>query len=113
MATFERVNGFDLYEQGTVYAVSQQKAFLIDAKASLAAEDDAANEAMEAIIREVQPLMYYSKASASTITVIVDGHGVTAESLQARIRNLGSKVGGNEFDLSAADVTAADELIAA
>ena len=112
MATFARVNGFGNYAQGTIYSVAQLKAFLINAQAVLTTEDDGADEAMEAIIREVQPLMYYSAASAQTITVVVDGHAVNAATLQARIRNMGSAVGPNNFDLSSATVVAAAALVA-
>lgn len=112
MATFDRVSGFGNYEQGTVQTVVQLKAFLIDAQSNLAAEDDGAEEAMEAILREVGPLMYYSAAAASTITVIVDGHAVDAATLQARIRNMGATVGPNDFDLSAATVVDAGTLVA-
>jgi len=113
MATFARVNGFGEYAQGTIYSTNQHKAFLIDAQAALTTEDDGAEEAMEAIIREVQPLMYFSAGSAQTITVIVDGHSVDAATLQARIRNMGATVGPNDFDLSAATVVAASSLTAA
>jgi len=112
MAEFARVNGFDSYAQGTVYSTNQLKAFLIDAQAALTTEDDAANEAMELIITEVAPLMYYSAATAQTITVVVDGHAVDAASLQARIRNLGSTAGPNDFDLSGATVVEAGTLVA-
>lgn len=112
MATVTRVNGFSKYAQGTLYSVVQLKAFLIDAQAALTTEDDGADEAMEAIIREVQPLMYYSAGTAQTITVVVDGHAVNAATLQARIRNLGSTVGPNNFDLSAATVVEATALVA-
>lgn len=112
MAEFARVNGFGNYAQGTIYSVAQLKAFLINAQAALTTEDDGADEAMEAIIREVQPLMYYSANTAQTITVIVDGHAVNAATLQARIRNMGSTVGPNNFDLSSATVVAASALVA-
>ena len=112
MAEFARVNGFGNYAQGTIYSVAQLKAFLINAQAALTAENDGTNEAMEAIIREVQPLMYYSANTAQTITVIVVGHAVNAATLQARIRNMGSTVGPNNFDLSSATVVAAAALVA-
>jgi len=112
MATFARINGFGNYAQGTIYSVAQLDAYLIDAQAALTTEDDGADEAMEAIIREVQPLMYYSAGTAQTITVVVDGHAVNAATLQARLRNLGSSVGPNGFDLSAATVVAASTLVA-
>lgn len=113
MAGQTRVAGFGSYAQGTVYSTAQLKAFVIDAQAALTNEDDGAEEAMEAIIREVQPLMYYSAGTAQTISVIVDGHGVDAASLQARIRALGATVGPNDFDLSGATVAAASSVTVA
>jgi hypothetical protein len=112
MAEFARINGFGNYAQGTIYSVSQQKAFIITAAAVLTTEDDAANEVMEAIIREVQPLMYFSADTSATVTVIVDGHAVDAATLQARLRNM-SPVGPNAVDLSAITVAAAASLTAA
>jgi len=113
MAGVTRVNGFGQYAQGTVYSTAQIAAFVIDAQAALTTEDDGANEAMEAIIREVAPLMYYSAGSAQTVSVIVDGHKDDAASLQARIRALGNAVGPTPFDLSAATVTAASSVTVA
>tara|TARA_B100000282_G_scaffold281985_1_gene244408 strand:- start:981 stop:1322 length:342 start_codon:yes stop_codon:yes gene_type:complete len=112
MAGITRVNGFGQYAQGTVYSVAQLKAFLIDAGGSLAAEDDGAKEAMELLIQEVQPLMYYSTGSDGTVSVICDGHGVDAASMQARIRALGSTAGPNNYDFTGATVTAASALVA-
>lgn len=112
MAGITRVNGFGQYAQGTVYSVAQLKAFLIDAGGSLAAEDDGAKEAMELLIQEVQPLMYYSTGSDGSVTVVCDGHGVDAASMQARIRALGSTAGPNNYDFTGATVTAASALVA-
>tara|TARA_B100000927_G_C16278186_1_gene394409 strand:- start:269 stop:610 length:342 start_codon:yes stop_codon:yes gene_type:complete len=112
MAGITRVNGFGQYAQGSVYSVAQLKAFLIDAGGSLAAEDDGAKEAMELLIQEVQPLMYYSTGSDGSVTVVCDGHGVDAASMQARIRALGSTAGPNNYDFTGATVTAASALVA-
>jgi len=112
MAGITRVNGFGQYAQGTVYSVAQLKAFIIDAGATLATEDDGAKEAMELLIQEVQPLMYYSTGSDGTVSVICDGHGVDAASMQARIRALGSTAGPNNYDFTGATVTAASALVA-
>ena len=112
MAGITRVNGFGQYAQGTVYSVAQLKAFLIDAGGSLAAEDDGAKEAMELLIQEVQPLMYYSTGTDGSVTVVCDGHGVDAASMQARIRALGSTAGPNKYDFTGATVTAASALVA-
>ncbi len=115
MSATTRVNGsYGNYTQGTIYSVVQLKAFLIDAGGSLAAQDaDAAGEvdqAMEALIREVQPLMYYSTGTDGTVTVIVDGHAVDADTLQARIQALGTV---NSYSFASATVTAASSLTAA
>ena len=112
MAGITKVNGFGQYAQGTVYSVAQLKAFLIDAGGSLAAEDDGAKEAMELLIQEVQPLMYYSTGTDGSVTVVCDGHGVDAASMQARIRALGSTAGPNNYDFTGATVTAASALVA-
>ena len=112
MAGITRVNGFGQFAQGTVYSVAQLKAFIIDAGGSLAAEDDGAKEAMELLIQEVQPLMYYSTGTDGSVTVVCDGHGVDAASMQARIRALGSTAGPNNYDFTGATVTAASALVA-
>lgn len=113
MAAFTRTNGFGQYAQGTVYSVAQLAAYVIDAGATLATEDDGADEAMELLIKEVQPLMYYSTGTDGTVSVIVDGHANTAASLQARIRGLGATAGPNDYDFTGATVTAASSLTVA
>lgn len=114
MAATTRYNGsFGNYAQGTLRTVAQLKAFLIDAGATLATQDaDAAGEvdqAMEALIREVQPLMHYSTGTDGTVTVICDGHAVTAQSLQERIIALGTV---NGYSFASATVTEATALVA-
>ena len=123
MSATTRVNGSQTYDasgtlignykQGNLYSVLQLKAFLITAPGSLAAQDgDAAGEidqAMEAIIREVQPLMYYSTGTDGTITVVVDGHAVDAATLQARIQALGTV---NSLNLATTTVALATALVA-
>jgi hypothetical protein len=110
MSATTRVNGSGQFLQGTIYSVVQLKAFLIDAGADISAQDDGVDEAMEQVIREVQPLMYYSTGSDGTITVVVDGHAVDADTLQARIRNMDT---GSGYRFNAATVTAATSLTAA
>lgn len=115
MSATTRYNGsFGNYAQGTIYSVAQLKAFIIDAGATLATQDaDAAGEvdqAMEALIREVQPLMHYSTGADGTVTVICDGHAVVASALQERIRAMGTV---NSYDFSGATVTLASSLTAA
>ena len=110
MSATTRYNGsYGNYAQGTVRSVAQLKAFVIDAGATLADQDaDSAGEvdqALEAIIREVQPLMYYS--ATDKVHVIVDGHAVNATTLAARIAAMGTI---NGYDLSGATVTEASSL---
>ncbi len=115
MSATTRYNGsYGNYAQGTVRSVAQLKAFIIDAQAALTTQDaDAVGEvdqAMEALIREVQPLMYYSTGTDGTVTVIVDGHAVDADTLQARIRAMGTV---NSYSFASATVAAASSLTAA
>lgn len=103
MSATTRVNGFDQYTTGTLRTVAQLKAFVIDVGADLQAQDDGADEAVEQVIREVQPLMYYAVSDTSgVIHVIVDGHAVDADTLQARIRNMDT---GSGYRFNAATVT--------
>jgi len=105
MAEYARVNGFGNYTTGTLRSVYQLKAFVIAVKDAssgaidLQSLDDGADEAVEAIIREVQPLMYHvPSANAGLIHVIVDGHAVDAATLQTRVRRIvvGLGLGGTE-----------------
>ena len=105
MAAFTRVNGFSNFTTGSVRSVAQLKAFVIAVKDAssgaidLQSLDDGAEEAVEAILREVQPLMYYMpSASTGLIHVVVDGHAVDATTLQTRVRRIavGLGLGGTE-----------------
>lgn len=111
MSATTRVNGFAQYTTGTLRSVYQLKAFVIDAGGDLQSEDDGADEAVEAIIREVQPLMYsVPSASSGIIHVIVDGHAVDATTLQARIRAMGA-IGPNSYDATGATVTLGTAIV--
>lgn len=94
MATQTRVNGFSNFTTGALRSVANLKAFIITIKDTSAAIDlqsldDGADEMIESVIREVQPLMYYApSASSGVIHVIVDGHGVDAASLLIRIKQV-------------------------
>lgn len=108
-----RIHGFDNYTTGAVRTTNNLGAYLIDLGADIQGEDDAANEAIEAAMREVQPLMYCAPSDASgTITVIVDNSQSDAESIQVRLQNLGT-VGPNNYDMSGATVTEATTVTAA
>jgi hypothetical protein len=108
MSATTRVNGsFGNYSTGTLRSVVQLKAFVIDAGGDLQAQDaDSAGEvdqAVEAVIRELQPLMYFvPTAGDGIIHVIVDGHAVDAATLQERIQALGTV---NSYSLAGATVT--------
>ena len=88
----------------------------------LRAEDDALDETVEQIIKEINPLMYMTtNADTGIITVVCDAN-VTASDLQARIRTIGrasnyptstvTAVGPNNIDTSGSLVTLAATLTA-
>jgi hypothetical protein len=109
MAATTRVNGSGLYTTGTLRSVVQLKAFVIDAGADLQTEDDGVDEAVEQVIREVQPLMYFTPSAADGIIhVIVDGHAVDADTLQARIRNMDTGAG---YRFNGATVTLGTSIV--
>tara|TARA_B100000780_G_scaffold97972_1_gene68377 strand:+ start:993 stop:1379 length:387 start_codon:yes stop_codon:yes gene_type:complete len=127
MAGIARVNGSGLSVAATVYGTGAT-AFKIIVKIAnatvvdLRAEDDALDETVEQIIKEINPLMYMTtNANTGIITVVCDAN-VTAADLQARIRTIGkaanyptstvTAVGPNNIDTSGTVVTVAATLTA-
>ena len=127
MAVITRVSGSGLSVAATVYGPGAT-AFKIIVKIAngtavdLRAEDDALDETVEQIIKEINPLMYMTtNADTGIITVVCDAN-VTASDLQARIRTIGraanyptstvTAVGPNNIDTSGTLVTAAATLTA-
>ena len=108
MAGQTRVNGIG-HAHGTLYSTMQLKAFVIDAGASLASQGGIGG-AIEALAREVAPLMMQSAGTAGVVSVVVDGHAVDAAGLQARIRAMGTV---NGYDFTGATVADAATLTAA
>ena len=78
----------------------------------LRAEDDAVNEAVEAIIMEIAPLAYFiTNSSAGTVALIMDKNIDDHTELQTRIRRIGvdsgastTSIGPNDIDISGSDV---------
>jgi hypothetical protein len=130
MATVTRVNGSGLSTAGNVFCNGRVFAFKILVKIAngtavdLRAEDDAIDEVVEAICKEINPLIYHTTDDASgTLTVVCDTFDGEAD-LQHRIRLIGgdwtrstnayavSAVGPNNIDTSGTLVTAAATLTA-
>jgi len=109
-----RVHGFGNYATGATVSGNNLGAYLIDLGGDIQAEDDGAGEAVEAAMMEIQPLMYSAPSAGNGhITVIVDNSQNDAASMQVRLRNLGTTVGPNDYDMSGATVTAATTVTAA
>jgi hypothetical protein len=117
MGTVTRVNGLAC-TVGTLYALNA-KAFLVTVKNAAAsardlrAEDDAVDEAVEMIIKELNPLMFFvTDSAAGTIHVVTDV-SLSASDMQTRIRNLGTAVGPNSVDVSGTTVANATSITVA
>jgi len=137
MVAIARKTGSLQVAAGTVYTTGA-KSFKILVKIAngtavdLRAEDDAENsgatppvivvETVEAIVREINPLVYMTtNDNSGTMTVVCDSNA-TAGDLQARIRTIGTAsnyptstvtaVGPNTIDTSGTLVTAAATLTA-
>ena len=117
MAEFARVNGLAC-TAGTLYSLNA-KAFLVTVKdvaasaIDLRAEDDAVDEAVEMIVKEINPLMFLvTNSTAGTIHVVADV-SLSAADIQTRIRNLGTTVGPNDIDVTGTTVTLATSITAA
>ena len=96
--------------------INQENCHPLDAELSsnsnidLRAEDDAVDEAVEMIVKELNPLMYLVTGSnAGTIHVVMDERSNAAD-MQQRIRNLGTAVGPNNIDVTGSDVAAASAI---
>ena len=127
MVAITRVNGSGLSVAATVYGPGAT-AFKIIVKIAnatvvdLRAEDDALDETVEQIIKEINPLMYMTTNDNSGIMTVVCDANATAADLQARIRTIGkaanyptstvTAVGPNNIDTSGTLVTAAATLTA-
>ena len=116
---FTRVNGLR-NTVGTLYQdmVNLYKITVKNAAASardLRAEDDANDEVVEAIVRELNPLAFFTVDDASGVMyVIMDKHINSASELQVRIRLIGkdsgattTSIGPNAVDISGTIVEAA------
>ena len=114
MSEVTRVNGLAC-TAGTLYSLNA-KAFLVTVKNAAAsardlrAEDDAVDEAVEMIVKELNPLMFFvTNSTAGTMHVITDV-SLSAADLQTRIRNLGTAVGPNDLDVTGTTVAAATSI---
>jgi hypothetical protein len=117
MAEFARVNGLAC-TAGTLYSLNA-KAFLVTVKNAAAsardlrAEDDAVDETVEKIVKEVNPLMFLVTDSAAGTIHIVTDVSLSADDIQTRIRNLGTAVGPNSVDVTGTTVAAAASITVA
>ena len=95
MVAVTRVNGSGLSAAGNVFSNGHVFAFKILVKIAngtavdLRGEDDAIDETVEAICKEINPLMYHTtNDNSGTLTVVCDTFDGEA-GLQARIRQIG------------------------
>lgn len=87
----------------------------------LRAEDDAYNETVAQIIREISPLAYFVvDADTGVIHLVMDKNINSASELEARIRTIGkdtgastTSIGPNDIDISGSDVVAASSITVA
>jgi hypothetical protein len=117
MATVTRVTGLQA-TVGTVYAVNANL-FLLTVKkldtvaVDLRAEDDAIDEAVEQIVKELNPLAYFITDDTSGKIHLVMDKNSNAADIQLRVRRIatsnidGSTVGPNFIDIGGSTVVAA------
>ena len=126
MGSVTRVTGLNC-TVGTLYNLNAN-AFLITVKNAAAsaidlrAEDDAVDEVVEQIVKEINPLMFFvTNSSAGTIHVVMDQSVNLASELQVRIRRIGidgggattTSIGPNDIDISGTTVAAAASITVA
>ena len=86
---------------------------LVSAGLDLSGEDDAANEAFEAILQVMPPVLaYFAHATSGAISFICDGvNAPAASALQTAIQAIGSTKGA--VNLGSATVTAGTSFVVA
>lgn len=97
---------------GTLVEPGQSIAlYVVDAGVNLSAEDDAADEAYEAIIQAFPPVLaYYAHATSGIISLICDGvNAPAASALQTALQALGTRKGS--VNLGSATVTAGTSFV--
>jgi len=97
---------------GTLIEPGQSIAlYVVNAGVNLSAEDDAANEAYEAIIQAFPPVLaYYAHPTSGVISLVCDGvNAPDAASLQTALQAIGTKKGS--VNLSSATVTSGTSFV--
>jgi hypothetical protein len=109
VAGYTNSDGVDTtgHTHGVLFSVMQLKAFTVDCGATLATQGGIGG-AIEAVFRELQPLMFESTGTSGVIHVVVDGHAVDAATLEARIKALGTV---NSYSFASAAVTAGTHIV--
>ena len=82
------------YDHDVQYSVANLKCMELDAGATLAAKDGLGGF-IDLVMQEMQPLLYKSTSTNGKIFMVVDGHAVTAASLQERYQAMGTVDGIN------------------
>ena len=114
MATFTRVNGYfgNYTTVGGLRSTADLKAFLVtlresggaidlraqdgDVAGNQAAGTSEADELVEKVIKELNPLMYHiTDSSAGTVHLIMHGHNVDADAIKARLVGITYNSGAN------------------
>ena len=119
MASVARVNGFGNYVVGTYRTTANIGAVLVTVKNAAAAaqdiraEDDGANEVVEAIMRAVQPIgANFADANTGVATLLYDASQTNAAGILVQIHALGTAVGPNNIDVTGTTCTEAATLTA-
>jgi|TARA_B110000240_G_C13489073_1_gene448778 hypothetical protein len=110
MPAVVRANGLG-HAHATLYSTGSHSAFVIDAGASLASQGGIGG-AIEALAQHVGPatILFDSEGTGGSVSVVMDGHAVSAADMQVGIRALGTI---NSYDFSGATVTAGGAITVA
>jgi hypothetical protein len=99
------------FATGTLVSRHNLKAVVVDAGASLTAEDDNTREAVERVLSLVQPLAYFLPSNTSgQLHCIVDGSQFDAAAVEDQLQAIGTD-SVNGYDFSGATVTLGTSIV--
>mgnify|MGYP001064245054 CR=1 FL=1 len=108
MAGVTRVNGLNVTVGTAVYSMASVYRLTVKDTGGTAIdlrdEDDAVDEAVELIIKEINPLAYSVVDGGSGVIHLIVDNNISPKDIKTRVRNMGSAIGPNSVDVTGSEL---------